>query len=111
MTYTYKTKGTCSSSITFEINDGIVSNVSFTGGCNGNLKAISKLVDGMGGYVFSPLHGIVIGLGKAHFEQSIGRNSLFLHGLKQGFIANHNTTSTYNYKIYVWYCISAIKDI
>ena len=47
MTYTYKTKGTCSSSITFDINDGIVSNVSFTGGCNGNLKAISKLVDGM----------------------------------------------------------------
>ena len=47
MTYTYRTKGTCSSSITFDINDGIVSNVSFTGGCNGNLKAISKLVDGM----------------------------------------------------------------
>ena len=47
MTYTYKTHGTCSSSITFDINDGIVSNVSFTGGCNGNLKAISKLVDGM----------------------------------------------------------------
>ena len=47
MTYTYRTKGTCSSSITFDVNDGIVSNVSFTGGCNGNLKAISKLVDGM----------------------------------------------------------------
>lgn len=47
MTYTYKTHGTCSSLITFDINDGIVSNVSFTGGCNGNLKAISKLVDGM----------------------------------------------------------------
>lgn len=47
MTYTYRTKGTCSSLITFDLNDGVVSNVSFMGGCNGNLKAISKLVDGM----------------------------------------------------------------
>ena len=47
MTYTYRTKGTCSSLITFDLDDGVVSNVSFTGGCNGNLKAISKLVDGM----------------------------------------------------------------
>ena len=47
MTYTYTTKGTCSSQITFDLNDGIVSNVSFVRGCNGNLKAISKLVEGM----------------------------------------------------------------
>ena len=47
MTYTYNTKGTCSTQITFDLNDGIVSNVSFVRGCNGNLKAISKLVDGM----------------------------------------------------------------
>lgn len=47
MNYTYKTRGTCSTSINFDINDGIVSNVRFTGGCNGNLKAIAKLVDGM----------------------------------------------------------------
>ena len=46
MTYTYKTKGTCSQVITFDINDGIITNVVFTGGCNGNLKAISKLVEG-----------------------------------------------------------------
>ncbi len=46
MTYTYKTKGTCSQVITFDISDGIISNVVFTGGCNGNLKAISKLVEG-----------------------------------------------------------------
>ncbi len=43
----YKTNGVCCSKISFDLNDGIVSNVSFTGGCNGNLKAISKLVDGM----------------------------------------------------------------
>lgn len=47
MKYTYKTFGTCSSQISFDINNGIVTNVSFLGGCNGNLKAISKLVEGM----------------------------------------------------------------
>jgi len=47
MQYSYKTKGTCSSQIQFDLEDGIVTNVKFTGGCNGNLKAISKLVEGM----------------------------------------------------------------
>ena len=47
MEYTYKTRGTCSSLIEFEIEDGIVKNVRFTGGCNGNLKAIAALVEGM----------------------------------------------------------------
>lgn len=47
MNYIYKTKGTCSTKITFDLNDDVVSNVSFTGGCNGNLKALPLLVDGM----------------------------------------------------------------
>ena len=47
MKYTYKTKGTCSTRIDFEINNDVISNVQFTGGCNGNLKAISALVDGL----------------------------------------------------------------
>ena len=46
MKYRHKNKGTCSTEVTFEIEDGKVKNVEFTGGCNGNLKAISKLVDG-----------------------------------------------------------------
>jgi uncharacterized protein (TIGR03905 family) len=46
MNFTYKTKGTCSSEITLDLENGIVKNVSFRGGCNGNLKAISKLVEG-----------------------------------------------------------------
>lgn len=46
MTHTYKTKGTCSRQITFDLNDGIISNVSFAGGCNGNLQGVSKLVEG-----------------------------------------------------------------
>ncbi len=46
MQYTYRTRGTCSAAITFEIENGILHNVVFTGGCNGNLKAIGKLVEG-----------------------------------------------------------------
>ncbi len=47
MTYTYKTRNTCSSRIDFEIEEGIVKNVKFTGGCHGNLQAVAKLVEGM----------------------------------------------------------------
>ena len=47
MRYTYKTKGTCSIEISFDINDDVITNISFLGGCNGNLKAIAKLVEGM----------------------------------------------------------------
>lgn len=47
MTYEYKTKGTCSSRITFDLDGDVVTNVKFTGGCNGNLKGISSIVDGM----------------------------------------------------------------
>ena len=47
MRYSYRTRGTCSSVIEFDIDGNVVSNVKFTGGCNGNLKAISKLVEGM----------------------------------------------------------------
>ena len=47
MKYTYRTKGTCSRSITFDIEDGVVRNVQFEGGCNGNLQGISRLVEGM----------------------------------------------------------------
>ena len=47
MQYTYKTKGTCSREIVFEVENGKVKNVQFFGGCNGNLKGIGALVDGM----------------------------------------------------------------
>ncbi len=46
MQHTYRTRGTCSSAITFDLEDGILHNVVFTGGCNGNLRAIGKLVEG-----------------------------------------------------------------
>lgn len=47
MEYIYKTKGVCSSQIRFNIDGNVITGVSFSGGCNGNLKAVSKLVDGM----------------------------------------------------------------
>ena len=47
MEFSYKTKGTCSREIVFEIQEGKVRNVQFFGGCNGNLKGIGALVEGM----------------------------------------------------------------
>ena len=46
MTYRFRTKGTCSGQIDIELEDGIIQNVVFYGGCNGNLKGISALVKG-----------------------------------------------------------------
>ena len=58
----YKTTGTCSQNISFDITDGRVYNVAFTGGCNGNLKGIGKLVEGMPvEEVISRLEGITCG--------------------------------------------------
>lgn len=62
MTYQYKTSGTCSQLINFDLNDGIVSNVSFVSGCNGNLQGISKLVEGQKAEdVIAKLEGIRCG--------------------------------------------------
>ncbi|MBO4422117.1 MAG: TIGR03905 family TSCPD domain-containing protein [Clostridia bacterium] len=46
MRYKYITKGTCSQQINFNIDGDVITNIEFIGGCNGNLKAISKLVNG-----------------------------------------------------------------
>ena len=63
MQYTYKTKGTCSQMISFEIEDGKVRNVQFFGGCNGNLKGIAALVEGMDAQeVISRVEGIKCGM-------------------------------------------------
>lgn len=45
--YSYTTKGVCSRKIDFDIIDNKITNVSFTGGCNGNLQGLSKLIEGM----------------------------------------------------------------
>lgn len=58
----YKTKGTCSTAIDIDVQDGIIKSVSFTGGCNGNLKGVSKLVEGMKGEdAIAKLRGIKCG--------------------------------------------------
>lgn len=63
MRFEYKTKGTCSQRILFEIVDGKVTNVEYIGGCNGNLQGISKLVDGMDvDAVIGKLQGIRCGM-------------------------------------------------
>ena len=46
MHYTYKTYGTCSSRIDFDIENGRLHNIVFTDGCNGNLKSIGRLLEG-----------------------------------------------------------------
>ena len=46
MKYSYRPQGVCSRMIDFDVTDGKVSGVSFFGGCDGNLKAIGKLVEG-----------------------------------------------------------------
>ena len=47
MRYSYKTRGTCSQVINFNIDGNVITYIEFIGGCNGNLKAVSKLCDGM----------------------------------------------------------------
>jgi len=59
---TYNTTGTCATKIGFDLKDGIVTNVRFTGGCPGNLQAISVLLEGMSAAeVINKLQGITCG--------------------------------------------------
>lgn len=63
MQYEYRTKGTCSQKIFFEIEDNKVKSVEFLGGCNGNLQGIGKLVEGMDiDDVITRLEGIHCGM-------------------------------------------------
>ena len=63
MEFTYKTKGTCSQMISFNVEDGKVHDVKFYGGCNGNLKGIAALVEGMNiDEVITRVEGIKCGM-------------------------------------------------
>jgi uncharacterized protein (TIGR03905 family) len=63
MQYEYQTNGTCSRSILFDVEEGKVKNVQFIGGCNGNLKGIGLLVEGMDiDEVISRVEGIHCGM-------------------------------------------------
>lgn len=62
MHYEYKPSGVCSTKIEFDIEDGKVKNVKYTGGCNGNLKALATLVEGESREkIVSKLKGITCG--------------------------------------------------
>ena len=62
MTYEYATQGTCSRLIRITIEGGILQNVEFVGGCNGNLKGIGSLVRGMSiDDIIARLEGITCG--------------------------------------------------
>ena len=63
MQYTFKTKGTCAQMISFDVENNKLSNVQFYGGCNGNLKGIGSLVEGMDiEDVIAKLEGIKCGM-------------------------------------------------
>ena len=65
MHHTYKTKGTCSTQIDFDIENNKIYNVKYTGGCNGNLKSIASLVEGQEiEEVIERLNGITCGFKK-----------------------------------------------
>ena len=62
MKYVYKTKGTCSTNIELDVENGIVKEIAFWGGCNGNLQGISRLVTGMSvSEVITRLEGVRCG--------------------------------------------------
>lgn len=58
--YSYKTQGTCSREILFDVKDNVITDVKFIGGCNGNLQGISRLVIGKDvDYVINTLKGVI----------------------------------------------------
>ena len=74
MQYTYKTSGTCSREISFEVENGKVKNVQFFGGCNGNLKGIGALVEGMDiDEVIARVEGITCGLKSTSCPDQLAR--------------------------------------
>ena len=65
MQYSYKTSGVCSREIIFEVENNKVKNVQFIGGCNGNLKGIAALVEGMDvDTVIERVQGVTCGMKK-----------------------------------------------
>ena len=74
MQYEYKTKGTCSQRILFEIEDGKLHNVQYIGGCNGNLKGIGSLVEGIAVQdVISRLEGTTCGFKSTSCPDQLAR--------------------------------------
>ena len=72
--YQYKTTGTCSQMILFDVEDNKVMNVKFMGGCNGNLKGIGALVEGMDiDEVITRVEGITCGMKKTSCPDQLAK--------------------------------------
>lgn len=70
----YQTNGTCSREITFDVVDGKLRNVSYLGGCNGNLKGVSALVEGMDVHeAIAKLKGIKCGMKQTSCPDQLAR--------------------------------------
>ena len=81
----YKTSGTCSSAINLEVEGDIIKSVSFTGGCNGNLQGISRLVEGMKVEdAISRLKGIRCGFKNTSCPDQLARALESLEAAKSG---------------------------
>ena len=62
MTHSYKTRGVCARGISFDIEDNIVKNIKFSGGCSGNTQGVAKLAEGMAAdEIIARLSGIKCG--------------------------------------------------
>lgn len=74
MHYTYKPSGVCSQNIQFDIEDGVVKNVKYVGGCNGNLQGIGRLVEGMKAEdVIKKLEGVKCGFRSTSCPDQLAR--------------------------------------
>ena len=72
--YEYKTSGTCSQRILFDVVDNKVRNVQFIGGCNGNLKGIAALIEGMDvDTVIERVQGITCGMKKTSCPDQLAK--------------------------------------
>ena len=75
MHFTYRTKGTCSQEILFDVDGKTVKNIEFIGGCNGNLKGICQLVTGMKAEdVIARLDGTLCGFRNTSCPDQIAQN-------------------------------------
>ncbi|MDL2205585.1 TIGR03905 family TSCPD domain-containing protein [Eubacteriales bacterium OttesenSCG-928-N13] len=79
--YRYKTRGTCSSQIDIDVQNGIIQSVQFMNGCNGNLKALSKLVEGMPAQeAIGKLRGIECGMKGTSCADQLARALMEIEG-------------------------------
>ena len=89
MRYTYRTSNVCSRSISFDLDNDIVSNISFEGGCNGNLKAISKLLEGAKvDYIEAKLLGNTCGYKDTSCADQLAKAVRAAYNESQGTILN-----------------------